>query len=85
MADKTTAKKKATKGRSSEAAKPTRKQGDLPSVEWLASKMLELDREPERSEVEGTGKSHHEVSEAIRLATARYILGVYASAQKRLR
>lgn len=76
-----TAKRKATTKRDSEAVKPTRKQSSLPSVEWLASKMLEMDREPERSEVEGTGKSYDEVREATRLKTARYIMGVFASAQ----
>jgi len=82
VTDKMTAKKKATKGRGSEAAKPTRKQSDLPSVEWLASKMLEMDCEPERYEIERSGKSYHEVREAIRLKSARHILGVFASAQK---
>lgn len=79
--DKMTAKKKVTKARGSGEDKPNRKQSNLPSVEWLASKMLEMDSEVERYEVEGTGKSYNEVREAKRLKTARYIMGVFASAQ----
>jgi hypothetical protein len=77
-----TAKKKDTTKRGSEAAKPTRKQTSFPSVEWLAGKLLERDCEPERHDIEGTGKTYYEVREAMRLKEATHILGVFASAQK---
>lgn len=77
-----TVKNKAAKTMSRKSGKLTAKGTSLPSVEWLAGKLLERDCEPERHDIEGTGKTYYEVREAMRLKEAAHILGVFASAQK---
>ena len=77
-----TVKKKAAKTMSRKSGKLTVKGTRLPSVEWLAGRLLERDCEPERHDIEGTGKTYYEVREAMRLKEATHILGVFASAQK---
>jgi hypothetical protein len=79
-----TAKRKPEKAKTVSSGKTSRDLRSLPSAEWLASKLLQMDCEPERSEWEGTGKSYWEARDARRLKSAEHILEVYACAQTAL-
>jgi hypothetical protein len=75
------AKRKPAKARTESSGRTSRDSRSLPSAEWLASKLLQMDCEPDQSEWEGTGRSYRQARDARRLENAEHILGVYACAQ----